>query len=165
MEKALKNCRRMDKTFPTFFTSEKQIFDPFQSKLKDRWNRGETEKYTNLLYSCFNYVNNDLNIKVNLNDFVVKGSTYKALFKGIYKKEALDFLDTFYLSYNIIIRVYICYTKGKQKPKIETLFDDMTHIKLNNETQEIEILFDNIGNNYFLAERAEFFFFKYPYYQ
>ena len=87
MEKALKNCRRMDKTFPTFFTSEKQIFDPFQSKLKARWKRAETEKYTNLLYSCFNYVNNDLNIKVNLNDFVVKGSTYKALFKGIYKKE------------------------------------------------------------------------------
>ena len=149
----------MDKSFPTFLSSTFQIY---QMKKETRRTK-ESNKLTFLIYACFNFVINGLKLKLNAEDFFVKGKTYKAHFCCWKKDKFHTILAKLYHCYNLIIRVYEFKTMNgeklskidKKESRLYTLFDDMTNTKMNESFREIEILIKD-SNYYLFAGEVNF---------
>ena len=140
----------MDKSFPSAFLSQFQIYKRKESPKRPK----ATSKFATLIYACFNYILNGLKLTLNMDNFVVKGKTHQATVAFFDKKAALNStLSKMYHCCDVIVRVYELKKPATNalQPSLFTVFDDMTNIRVNDTTKEIEIVMK--GDEFFLFDK------------
>lgn len=149
----------MDKSFPSFLSNRFQIYEKKETKQTK-----ETKKLTFLIYACINYVLNELKFRLNIEDFLVKGSNYQAGAPSFGRKSSFtEILNKMYHCYDIIIRVYELrkIRKNSDTQQLFTIFDDMTNTHIGDSTKEIEFLIE--GADYYVFDKEVNFISKrYP---
>ena len=140
----------MDKSFPSALSSQFQIYKRKESSNHQK----EPSNFATLIYACFNYMLNGLKLTLNMDNFVVKGKTHQATVAFFEKKASLiPTLSKMYHCYDVIVRVYEFKkaVPNTLRCSLFTVYDDMTNIRVNDTTKEIEIVMK--GDEFYLFDK------------